>query len=92
MQDTINIDDVHELEKICDFTAAKLFASNLVRSKSTMKPEKKIWILNSIEKSHSPVKLQSIFYNILLAGEGHFTIGTPWGTAPNSFAAANTRW
>ena len=88
--DNFTIDDIHELEKIKDFDKLKAKAKWLIKGKPArrMKQEKIAYFYDRVDTLTSPMKVIKMMYDLLLAGEGHKTIGSWHSMDPNHYAKA----
>lgn len=86
-KDNFTIDDIKHLETINDFATLKAQAKELIKGKPArrMKPEKIAYFYNAVDKKSKPIEIIKLMYDLLLAGEGHQTIGSRHSTNPNTY-------
>jgi hypothetical protein len=79
--------DLKNLEGIRDIDELKSAAIKLISSEGSkhMKPEKIAYFVNRVEQLHSRMNVIKLMYDLLLAGEGHGTIGNKTSMSANSY-------
>ena len=85
--DNFTIDDIKKLESLPSLEDMKAYAKELIStpSRRPMKPQKVMYLTQSIDSKKTPNALIKLMYDLLLGGEGHLVIGSRRSMDPNIY-------
>jgi len=85
--DNFTIDDIKKLEALPNLEDMKAYAKELIStpSRRPMKPQKVMYLTQSIDSKKTANALIKLMYDLLLGGEGHLVIGSRSSMDPNIY-------